>query len=329
MVLFDTGSPLLWMASAFTSKNNSVGGCNETPAWTPSTDLPTSGRNAEFVYGSASIQGPVYSAPVIFEGQSGDGAALALDANVVAAQVSNACGMMGTWGVDQASDSLPQMLKDSNLKGEFAVNLKMAAENTEFVPSGSITFGGQDPSVKRGEAVCVQLLPTTGGSRITPPPTSKLTKSSWWQFTLDAIKVGNKTIVETSSHEQQQGILDSGASELELPADVVHEVYKFATSLGLTSNCSKRHEMPDIVFTMNGVDFPVRGSAYYSENCTPLFKINTVDPPGFSTVGNPFFFEYYPTFSYDDKTIQIAAKSDGNYPTGGKPVPDLPKKGCQ
>jgi len=160
---------------------------------------------------------------------------------------------------------------------------------------GELTFGGYDSSKFEGDLKYVPLDAAT-----------------YWQITMDKVKAGD---FETTSSDKITAIVDSGTSLLTGPkADVA----KIAAAVGAKPNimgeytidCKTLDDIPDIVFTIGGVEYTIPGKkAVIQAQGTCLFAFMGLDIPAPGPqwiLGDVFMREYYTVFNYDEKTIGFA-----------------------
>ncbi|XP_004437499.1 PREDICTED: pregnancy-associated glycoprotein-like [Ceratotherium simum simum] len=110
-----------------------------------------------------------------------------------------------------------------------------------------VMFGGVDPSYYTGELRWV--------------PVSKCT---YWQISMDSISMNGKVV---ACHGGCQAIMDTGTSLLIGPHDAVLNIQRIiqarpSNTGEYTIDCDAVNTLPDVVFTINGVGYPVPASAY-------------------------------------------------------------------
>ncbi|KAK1335417.1 hypothetical protein QTO34_003203 [Cnephaeus nilssonii] len=114
--------------------------------------------------------------------------------------------------------------------------------------NGSVVmFGGVDPSYYRGE---LQWVPVS--------------TQGYWQVTLDSISMDGKVV---GCADSCQAIMDTGTSLVTGPTNpilnILRNISAQTTSTGeYVISCEAIHSLPDIIFTINGVAYPVPASAY-------------------------------------------------------------------
>jgi Eukaryotic aspartyl protease len=179
---------------------------------------------------------------------------------------------------------------------------------------GELTFGGYDSSKFEGELVTVPLESAT-----------------YWEIALDVVSAGSYSSKPNADGSVTTGIVDSGTSLLVGPKK---DVLQLATAVGAKPNfmgqytidCATVDSMPDIVFTINGIDYTVPGStAVLQTQGICLFAVMGMDfpKPGPQWIlGDVFMRQYYTVFNYLDKTISFAKSIKSSQPAQQQPMTD-------
>ncbi|XP_070283352.1 pepsin F-like [Myotis yumanensis] len=162
--------------------------------------------------------------------------------------------------------------------------------------NGSVVmFGGVDHSYYRGE---LQWVPVS--------------EQGFWQVTVDSISM-NGTVVACPGG--CQAIVDTGASLLIGPHDPVLNILKSINAQNTSTgeyivSCDDVQSLPDIVFTMNNVTYPVPASAYIRRGKTDICYSNLdIDTSGsFShwILGDVFLRLYFTVFDRANNRIGLA-----------------------
>lgn len=160
---------------------------------------------------------------------------------------------------------------------------------------GELTFGGYDAGKFEGDLNYVHLDAAT-----------------YWQIALDKIAAGD---YEKEASDKITAIVDSGTSLITGPKA---EIHKLALSIGAKPNimgeytidCDKIEEIPDVVFTIGGIDYSIPGSkTVIQAQGTCLFAFMGMDFPAPGPqwiLGDVFMREYYTVFNYHDQSIGFA-----------------------
>ncbi|XP_057584107.1 pregnancy-associated glycoprotein 2-like [Hippopotamus amphibius kiboko] len=243
-VVFHTGSSDFWVHSTHCYS----AACRKHKLFNPhlSTTCRLSGRPFNLKYTSGGIDGfLVYD--TIRIGKFIDlGQALGLSQKLIG--FTN-CVFDGVLGLGFPSLSQAGIIPVfDNLKTQgmisqpvFAFYLSNGKEN------GSVMmFGGVDHSYHKGE---LKWIPVS--------------RTHFWQITMNRITMNGRTV---GCFNGCQGILDTGGSMLLGPMELVNTIQKLirARLIGLEYMvpCSIIRQLPSIIFTINGNDYPVPAEAY-------------------------------------------------------------------
>ncbi|KAM4703783.1 pepsin A-like [Rhinophrynus dorsalis] len=163
--------------------------------------------------------------------------------------------------------------------------------------SGSyVLFGGVDTSYYSGSLNWVPL-----------------TAESYWQITVDSISINGQAIACSDSC---QAIVDTGTSLLAGPPTPISDIqYYIGASQDSNGqyviNCNNISNMPTIVITINGVQFPLPASAYVRQDqqgCTSGFQaMNLPTSSGdLWILGDVFIRQYYVVFDRANNYVAMA-----------------------
>eukprot|EP00587_Corethron_hystrix_P000793 CAMPEP_0113309584 /NCGR_PEP_ID=MMETSP0010_2-20120614/7569_1 /TAXON_ID=216773 ORGANISM="Corethron hystrix, Strain 308" /NCGR_SAMPLE_ID=MMETSP0010_2 /ASSEMBLY_ACC=CAM_ASM_000155 /LENGTH=554 /DNA_ID=CAMNT_0000164865 /DNA_START=258 /DNA_END=1925 /DNA_ORIENTATION=+ /assembly_acc=CAM_ASM_000155 len=158
---------------------------------------------------------------------------------------------------------------------------------------GELTFGGYDESKFVDDLHWVDLMSAT-----------------YWEIELDGVSVGAD---DGAIQAQTSGIVDSGTSLITGPKDLIT---KLAENVGAkanivgeyTVNCDDE-SLPDITFTIDGVDYTLSAKEYVIESggmC--LFAFMGLDIPSGPAwiLGDVFMRKYYTVFDYKQEKVGFA-----------------------
>uniref|UniRef100_A0A8C5Q6P1 Peptidase A1 domain-containing protein n=1 Tax=Leptobrachium leishanense TaxID=445787 RepID=A0A8C5Q6P1_9ANUR len=173
----------------------------------------------------------------------------------------------------------------------FSVYLSSGGQSGSFV-----LFGGVDTSYYSGN---LNWIP--------------LTAETYWQITVDSISINGQAIACSGSC---QAIVDTGTSLLAGPSNPIADIqYYIGASQNSNGqyviNCNSISSMPTIVFTINGIQFPLPASAYVRQNqggCTSGFQaMNLPTNSGdLWILGDVFIREYYVVFDRANNYVAMA-----------------------
>ncbi|KAM5186160.1 pepsin F-like [Callospermophilus lateralis] len=295
-VVLDTGSADLWVPSVYCRS----GACSDHSSFDPlrSSTFLVSGQLFNLVYGSAAISGFLAYDTVRIGGLVDVAQAFGLSLQEPGNFMEHAVfdGILGLSypslafpGTNPVFDNLwRQGLIDQNL---FAFYLSGNEEK------GSVLMlGGVDPSYYSGQLTWVPV-----------------SKPSYWQIAMDSIAVNGKVIACDGGC---QGIIDTGTSLLSGPPDHVLNIQKLIHAQPddrgqYVVDCDTIDTLPDILFTINGVHYPVPASAYvresHSHTCHSGFEgLDHPFHPETWVLGDIFLRLYFTVFDRANNRIGLA-----------------------
>ncbi|XP_040837792.1 pepsin-3-like [Ochotona curzoniae] len=164
--------------------------------------------------------------------------------------------------------------------------------------SGSVVmFGGIDSSYYTGSLNWVPV-----------------SYEGYWQITVDSITMDGETI---ACADGCQAIVDTGTSLLAGPTSAISNIQSY---IGASENsdgemvvsCSYMYSLPNIVFTINGVQYPVPASAYILEEdgaCMSGFEGMDLDTSTGELwiLGDVFIRQYFTVFDRANNQLGFAA----------------------
>uniref|UniRef100_A0A2K5EK12 Peptidase A1 domain-containing protein n=1 Tax=Aotus nancymaae TaxID=37293 RepID=A0A2K5EK12_AOTNA len=180
-------------------------------------------------------------------------------------------------------------------------------ETKEFI-SSPLTFHSNDES---GSVVMfggVDSSYYTGSLNWVP-----VSVEGYWQITVDSITMNGEAI---ACADGCQAIVDTGTSLLSGPTSPIANIQSY---IGASENsdgemvvsCSAISSLPDIVFTINGNQYPVPASAYIlqeDQSCTSGFEGMNI-PTSYGELwilGDVFIRQYFTVFDRANNQVGLA-----------------------
>jgi len=299
-VIFDTGSSNLWVPKVgcthcglpFISHKSKYDDAK-------SSTYEADGSDFEIQYGSGSVKGFFSKDDVTL----GDDMVIN---DVEFAEVTDAGGLGLAYSIGKFDGILGMGFTSISVGGVPTIFEAAMKQNKVDQPifsfymgdnqDGELTFGGYDASKFEGELQYVNLESAT-----------------YWEIALDSIAAGDYK--KDSADEKITGIVDSGTSLITGPRA---EIKKLAEAVGAKANivgeytidCAKVPDLPDVVFTIGGIEYTVPGpKTVIQAQSTCLFAFMALDIPAPGPqwiLGDVFMREYYTVFNYLDQTIGFA-----------------------
>lgn len=299
-VIFDTGSSNLWVPKVgcthcglpFIAKKHKYDHAK-------SSAYAEDGKDFEIMYGSGSVSGyfsvddVTLADDLVIDGQRfaevQDAGGLGM-----AYSLGKFDGILGLGFTSISIDGTPTCFE--NLIKQNKIDQPIFAFYLGDNGPGELTFGGYDSSKFVGELQYV-----------------KLESATYWEIALDGIEAGDYK--KEAGDSKITAIVDSGTSLMTGPKA---EISKLAASVGAKANfmgeytidCSLVDQIPDVVFTIGGVEYTIPGSkTVIQAQGTCLFAFMGMDFPAPGPqwiLGDVFMREYYTVFNYVDETIGFA-----------------------
>uniref|UniRef100_A0A8C3FVI5 Peptidase A1 domain-containing protein n=1 Tax=Chrysemys picta bellii TaxID=8478 RepID=A0A8C3FVI5_CHRPI len=274
-VVFDTGSSNLWVPSVYCSST----ACSKSPA----TPLATS-QSSPSSMAVAVVSDYPHSSPKV--GGIADTKQIFGLSETEPGSTFYYVPYDGILGL-----AFPNISSSGATPNLFSVYLSSDEQSGSFV-----MFGGIDSSYHSGSLNWIPLSAET-----------------YWEITMDSITIDGETIACSNSC---QAIIDTGTSLLAGPSTGISNIdsYIGASNGTVRISCSAMSSLPNIVFTINGIKFPVPASAYIidvneSGSCTSGFQ--SIDVPTSSgelwILGDVFIRQYYVVFDRANKQVVLAS----------------------
>ncbi|XP_032270916.1 pepsin F-like [Halichoerus grypus] len=296
-VIFDTGSSDLWVPSTYCSSP----ACANHNVFNPllSSTFRISGRPIHLQYGSGRMSGFLAYDTVQFGGLIDESQAFGLSLREPGKFMEYAV-FDGILGLGYPSLSLGGTLPifDNLWKQGLISEELFAFYLSKKEEEGSVVmFGGVDHSYYSGELNWVPV-----------------SKALYWQLSVDSISMNEMVIACDGGCE---AIIDTGTSLLIGPSDVVFNIQKIIDAKQSYSgeyiiDCDAVSTLPDIVFTINGINYSVPASAYIREDHQGTCYSNFDEGKGGLLLsdswilGDVFLRLYFTVFNRANNTIGLA-----------------------
>ncbi|XP_042098580.1 pregnancy-associated glycoprotein 4 isoform X1 [Ovis aries] len=158
-----------------------------------------------------------------------------------------------------------------------------------------VMFGGVDHSYYKGELNWVPLI-----------------KAGDWSVRVDSITMKREVI---ACSDGCRALVDTGSSHIQGPGRLIDNVQKLIGTMPQGSMhyvpCSAVNTLPSIIFTINGINYPVPGRAYILKDsrgrCYTNFKKKIVrTSTEYWVLGEPFLRLYFSVFDRGNDRIGLA-----------------------
>ncbi|KAM9221988.1 pepsin A-like [Dugong dugon] len=295
-VIFDTGSSNLWVPSIYCSS----AACSNHNRFNPekSSTYQATSETVSITYGTGSMTGILgYDTVQVAEIK---------DTNQIFGLSETEPGSFlyyspfdGILGLAypsiSASGATPVFdnIWDQGLISEDLFSVYLSSDDD----SGSVVIlGGVDPSYYSGSLNWVPVSSET-----------------YWEITVDSVTINGESVACSDSC---RAIVDTGTSLLAGPTSAISNIEDY---LGISENfegealvsCSDINSFPDIVFTINGVEFPLSPSAYILKD--DFICIAGLEGMNLNTgsgdlwiLGDVFIRQYYTVFDRANNQVGLA-----------------------
>ncbi|EPY89626.1 Pepsin A [Camelus dromedarius] len=295
-VIFDTGSSNLWVPSIYCSSS----ACTNHNRFNPEESSTYQGTDEtlSITYGTGSMTGILGYDTVQVGGISDVNQIFGLSETEPGSFLYYAPfdGILGlAYPSISSSGATPVFdnIWDEGLISEDLFSVYLSSNDE----SGSVViFGGIDSSYYTGSLNWVPV-----------------SVEGYWQITVDSITMEGESIACSSGC---QAIVDTGTSLLAGPTDAISNIQSYIgaseDSYGdMVVSCSSISSLPNIVFTINGVQYPLSPSAYILESddsCTSGFEgMDLSSSEELWILGDVFIRQYFTVFDRANNQVGLAA----------------------
>uniref|UniRef100_A0A8D1PGI3 Peptidase A1 domain-containing protein n=1 Tax=Sus scrofa TaxID=9823 RepID=A0A8D1PGI3_PIG len=296
-VVFDTGSADLWVPSIYCKSKACVTHRSFNPSHSSTFHLP--GIFIELEYGSGKILGFLGQDTIRIDKLTSTGQAFGLSKVEISRTFEHAIydGILGLAYPSLAMPGTTAVFDNLKKQGQISEPVFAFYLSTDKEEGSVVMFGGVDKKYYKGDLKWVPL-----------------SQPHYWQITLDRITWRGEVIGCPSGC---QAIMDTGTTLLLGPSKEVAKIHSFISAVHFQEEyvvpCNARNILPDIVFTINNVDYPVPVRAYVlkvaSNNlCYSGFNdiMDTLSESEFWILGDVFLRVYFTVFDRGQNRIGLA-----------------------
>uniref|UniRef100_G3TA26 pepsin A n=2 Tax=Loxodonta africana TaxID=9785 RepID=G3TA26_LOXAF len=294
-VIFDTGSSNLWVPSTYCSSL----ACTNHNRFNPddSSTYRSTSETVSITYGTGSMTGILGYDTVKVGGISDTNQIFGLSETEPGSFLyySPFDGILGlAYPSISSSDATPVFdnIWDQGLVSQDLFSVYLSSDEE----GGSVViFGGIDSSYYTGSLNWVPV-----------------SYEGYWQITLDSVSIDGESV---ACSDTCQAIIDTGTSLLAGPTTAIANIQEYL-GLGDSSeeevSCSTADSLPNIVFTINGVQYPVSPSSYIvEEDQSCVVGLEGMDLDTYSgelwILGDVFIRQYYTVFDRANNQVGLAS----------------------
>uniref|UniRef100_A0A8C3T0F4 pepsin A n=1 Tax=Chelydra serpentina TaxID=8475 RepID=A0A8C3T0F4_CHESE len=290
-VIFDTGSSNLWVPSVYCSSE----ACTNHNKFNPSdsSTYEATSQSLSIQYGTGSMTGILAYDTVQVGGIVDTKQIFGLSETEPGSTFYYAPfdGILGLAFPSIASSGATPVFDNMMNEGLVSQDLFSVYLSSDEQSGSFVMFGGIDSSYYSGS---LNWIP--------------LSSETYWEITMDSITIDGETIACSNSC---QAIIDTGTSLLAGPSTGISNIDSYIGASDGTISCSDMSSLPNIIFTINGIEFPVPASAYIidSGSCTSGFESIDVSTSSGELwiLGDVFIRQYYVVFDRANNQVGLAS----------------------
>ncbi|XP_036390082.1 pepsin A-like [Megalops cyprinoides] len=283
-MLFDTGSSNLWVASVYCNSY----ACTNHKKYDPSLSSTYVATNQymSIQYGTGSMTGFLAYDTVNVAGINVPKQIFALSTTEPGNFLHYAPfdGILGLAFPSLSSGGATPVFDNMMKQGLVSQDLFSVYLSREGSTGSMVTFGGIDQSLFTGS---INWVP--------------LTSETYWQIKIDYLKFNGEVV---ACAQGCSAFVDTGTSLLVGPYEGMTSVERAIYPL---INCDNIASMPDLIISINGVEYPVPASAYLRNCHMGLQAINFPSSSGnLWILGDVFLREYYSIYDRANNMVGLA-----------------------
>ncbi|XP_054419789.1 pepsin A [Pteronotus mesoamericanus] len=295
-VIFDTGSSNLWVPSVYCSSP----ACSNHNRFNPqqSSTYQATSQSVSVAYGTGSMTGILGYDTVQVGGIADTNQIFGLSETEPGSFLYYAPfdGILGLAYPSIASSGATPVFDNMWNQGLISQDLFSVYLSSNDQSGSVVMFGGIDSSYYTGNLNWVPLSSET-----------------YWQITVDSITMNGETIACSGSC---QAIVDTGTSLLAGPTNAIANIQSYIgasrdSNGQMVVSCSAINNLPNIVFTINGIQYPLPPSAYIlqsQQGCASGFQgMNLPTASGeLWILGDIFIRQYFTVFDRANNQVGLA-----------------------
>ncbi|KAJ1121243.1 hypothetical protein NDU88_009361 [Pleurodeles waltl] len=287
-VIFDTGSSNLWVPSNTCNSDS----CSNHNMFNPaaSSTFKSINESLSIAYGTGSMTGVLASDTVQVEGITVTNQVFGLsETEADFFYYMQFDGILGLGYPSISSDGVTPVFDNMWSEQLIPQNLFSVFLSSNSAVGSVVTFGGYESSYYSGSLNWVPV-----------------SDEGYWQINLDSITINGNVVACSGGC---QAIVDTGTSLIAGPDTDIANIQK---DIGATLNadgeyavnCKTMGSLPEIIFTINGVQYPLSEKAYIAQaSCTSNLQASS---PGLWILGDVFIREYYVVFDRANNQLGLA-----------------------
>ncbi|XP_070422165.1 pepsin A-like [Equus przewalskii] len=295
-VIFDTGSSNLWVPSTYCSSL----ACSDHNRFNPedSSTYEATSESISITYGTGSMTGVLRYNTVRVGGIEDTNQIFGLSESEPSSFLYYAPfdGILGLAYPSISSSGATPVFDNIWDQGLVSQDLFSVYLSSDDESGSMVIFSGIDSSYYSGSLCWVPV-----------------SEEAYWQITVDSITMNGESIACSGGC---QAIVDTGTSLLAGPPSAIDNIQSYIGasedySSEAVISCSSIDSLPDIVFTINGVEFPLSPSAYILEehdSCISGFEGMDLDTSSGELwiLGDVFIRQYFTIFDRANNQICLA-----------------------
>ncbi|KAK1145817.1 pepsin A-like [Acipenser oxyrinchus oxyrinchus] len=290
-VIFDTGSSNLWVPSVYCNSY----ACRQPQKFNPSqsSTYRSTSQTVSIQYGTGAMTGILGYDTVTVGGIVDNNQIFGLSETEPGSFLYYVVfdGILGLAYPSISSSGATPVFDNMMNQGLVSQDLFSFYLSRDSQAGSVVTFGGIDPSYYTGQ---INWVPVTS--------------QTYWEITMDQVTVNGQTVACSGGC---RGIIDTGTSLVVGPTNDINNIQAWVGATTnqngqSTVNCNSIGSMPEVVFTINGINFPLPSSAYVFQRMSGCSSGFGQDYNDLWILGDVFIREYYSIFDRGNNRVGLA-----------------------